>query len=169
MRWLDVAVALAAIGCSQPVNEHASPPTSGSYQITFPSTAVAVASDTVEVLVFDATDPAGMQTGCPTLIAARKSGAPLPKQPVLLHDSGALRTCDLASGGKGVVEVSFGPRTLLAVSQRAGQDYFLGCASQQVSESASSVNLTLAQAVEGTVVPPTTCTALSQKCAGMCQ
>jgi hypothetical protein len=164
-----VAAAAAAtlagvLACSQSVNQHPSPATTGQVQIAFPSTAVAVASEKVQVLVFDATVPG---TDCLSLLVARESGAETPKAPALLLDTGAVDACALA-GGDGALPISYGSRSFLAVAQRGGQDFFTGCAQGDIEADSPPVSITLAEAKIGTHVPPTTCASLSQKCTGGC-
>jgi hypothetical protein len=164
-RVTATAIALcgaALLACSQPVDHVASPPTSAQYQVTFPSTAVAVASDTVQVLVFDAS---ATGADCLSLVTARRTGAQLPKGAALLLDTGAVQTCDLAAG-QGTFQVSYGSRSFFAIAQRAGQDFFTGCTQADVEANIAPVNISLAQDKTGTTVPPTTCTSLSEKCNG---
>jgi hypothetical protein len=149
------------VACSQPVNQVDSPPSDAQYQVSFPSTAVAVASDTVEVLVFDATVEGA---DCLSLVTARESGAGLPKSPVLLHDTGAVPTCQLQDNG--TFPLTYGSRSFFAIAQRGGQDFFAGCAQTDVEANIGPVNISLAQVKTGTTVPTTTCTSLSQKCNG---
>ena len=151
------------VGCTQAVGSQSSPPTSTTYQLRFPSAAVAVASDTLEVMVFDASVPGA---DCLSLAIARKSGEDLPASPVLLRDTGAVSTCTLEqSQGQSTFDVTYGARSFLAIAQRDGRDFFLGCTQATLAEGGSTIDIWLAESSIGTMVPATSCT-LSQKCGG---
>jgi hypothetical protein len=77
-------------------------------------------------------------------------GAVYTGQPVAL--------CDLVkaeSGGttSGDVPLDFGQYAFLAVAQRAGSDFLIGCQTAPISASADTVSISVAQG-QGTVVPP---------------
>jgi hypothetical protein len=163
-RWCPLAAVAAIAGCSRPVDVQASQPASIEYEIVFPSTAAAVTTDSVDILVFDAT---ASGADCLSLITTRQAGAPLPEAPTLLMDSGPISTCQLASGS-GTLDVSFGPRSLLAVAQANGQDLFTGCAQIDLEADSTTVIVPIAQAGTATPLPPTACTSLSQKCHDGC-
>jgi hypothetical protein len=156
------AAAGLAMACSQPVDEHPSPPSITEYDLRFPSTAVAVATESVQVMVFDASVPGA---DCLSLATARQSGVDLPASPVLLADTGAQPICTLTQG-QGTLEVSYGLRSFFAVSQRQGQDFFFGCTQTDLEADNPPVDVWLAEAKVGTTVPVTTCLTLSQKCGG---
>jgi len=148
------------VACAQPVDQRQSLPSSTQYELRFPSTAVAVATETVQVMVFDAS-----VTGadCLSLATARVSGAQLPQSPVLLLDTGSVPICSLA-GGQSTFELSFGARSFLGVAQKGGQDFFYGCTQTDLQPDAGTIDIWLAEARIGTTVPETACTSLSQKC-----
>jgi hypothetical protein len=163
MRRWSAALGLVA-ACAQPVDGQPSPPSDAQYEVRFPSTAVAVATDTLEVMVFDAT-AAGAD--CLSLATARASGAQLPQSPVLLSDTGAMPICGITSDPP-AFQVANGLRSFLAIAQRQGQDYFLGCTQTDLEPDAGPIDIWLAEVKIGTTVPATTCMSLSQKCAGGC-
>jgi hypothetical protein len=139
-------------------------PTSGTYTITFPSTAAAVATDTVQVLVFDAgTSDSG--NICFELITKRKSNQQLPTPIVTTAPT---TPCDLELNGAGAVTIPFGNVAVLVAAQRQGTDFLLGCAVQSLSSDNPTVNVSLTLAGAGVSVPPSTCTNLSPHCKGNC-
>lgn len=159
-----VASAISGAACSQPVSQHASAPASSQYEIVFPSTAAAIATDQVEILVFDTSMP---DTDCLSLLTTRQAGAPLPEAPTLVFDSQAIDTCSLTTGS-GTLDVSFGERSFLVIAQRGGSDLFTGCAQTDLEADSATIVVPIAQAGTATALPDTACTSLSQKCAGGC-
>jgi hypothetical protein len=158
MKRLAAALILA-LGCS---SSSSSGPTTGTYTLAFPSIAAAVAAEQVQVLVFDAAD-AGLTT-CTDLVIARRSKQALPPT---IAESTLVTPCDMAAG-RGQVSVSYGPRAVLAVAERGGADYLIGCAVQQVGAGNAQVPVQLALATTTVAVPPTTCASLTDHCANRC-
>ncbi len=140
-----------------------SPPSAGTYAIVFPSTAAAVSADSVKVFVFDAAD-SGVDRLCPNLVIARRSNQALPSP---LAESRTTPPCDLVLG-KGQITVSYGVRAILAVAQKEGADYLIGCAVQNVAEGSAQVPVQLALASSTVSVPPTTCATLTDHCSNRC-
>src|SRR5438132_11397075 len=87
-------------------------PTSGTYTITFPPTAAAVATDTVQVLVFDA-GAADAGNLCFELITKRKSNQQLP-MPLVTNTP--TTPCDLELNDAGAVTVPFGNVAVLVAA-----------------------------------------------------
>ena len=155
---------LALVGCGSDTDS--SGPSAAAYRIEFPSTAAAVASETVQVFVFDATDASSKGTDCLTLVIKRKSKAALPGA---LAQSVPAAPCELLSGSKGGISgVTYGSRSFLAVTQRGDDDFFLGCSLAEVSDGGPPVEIPLAPAGPTVSVPDTDCTELSEKCSGGC-
>jgi hypothetical protein len=157
---LAALLSAAAPACSA---KDAAAPSAGTYTISFPSTAAAVAADSVKVFVFDAAD-GGAQL-CPTLVIARRSNQALP---TALVEAPAVSPCDLAAG-KGAVTISYGTRAVLAVAQKGPSDFLIGCAIQNIGEGSTQVPVQLALAATTVDVPSTTCGTLGDHCAGRCQ
>lgn len=160
---------LLVAACSAGTNQHPSPPVNETYRVTFPSNAAAVAAETLQVFVFDA---AAAGTDCASLLLKRKSGSDL-GTPLATTDS--LLMCDVFSGEavdggtKGVLPtLTFGSRAFLAVTQRTGKDFFIGCATTNVAADSPPIDLTLGPANATVTVPATSCT-LQTKCAHTCQ
>jgi hypothetical protein len=160
--WIAALGLVAA--CTQPVTHEASPPSSAQYEVRFPSTAAAVATDTLEVLVFDAAATGG---DCLSLATARESGVDLPQSPVLLLDTGAVPICSITPG-QAAFELPYGAVSFFAVAQRQGQDLFLGCTQTDLVPDAGPVDIWLAEAKIGTTLPATACMSLTNWCGGGC-
>lgn len=147
--------ALAGCGDSAPSN--------GSYSLVFPSVAAAVASESVQVFVFDA--PANKRaTLCSELISARRTRRPLNP----LTQGPAVRVCD-AQSGQGELTVGYGDRAFLAVALRQGEDFLIGCALENVGTGDAPTKVFLAPASTKVTVPATTCSTLSDACGGRCK
>lgn len=154
-----LAVVLGVAACSS----EKSPPTEGLYTITFPSTAAAVSTDFVQVYVFDIPD-GGVTTLCPSLIERRRSKQPLPPRIVEIPPT---TPCDLAAGRQQLT-IPYGVRAILAVGQRGGEDYLIGCALESVGDGDAPVEVVLTTFSSSVSIPPTNCRELSQKCQRKC-
>jgi hypothetical protein len=132
----------------------------GTYTLVFPSLSVAVAAQTVEVLVFPAADA---KWQCPTLITAQTLGN-LPT-PIALATPASI--CGLADAGSfaGDLTVGFGSYAVLVVVQKNGAGVAIGCAEQTITAAEPNITVTLEQTA---VPPPTTCSSLSAFCANGC-
>lgn len=138
-------------------------PSKGSYTVVFPSVAAAVASESIQVFVFDA--PADKRTSvCSELVSLRRTRRPL--QP--LAEGPVVRVCD-ATTGEGELTVGYGDRAFLVVATRQGEDFLVGCAIQNVGTGDAPAKVFLAPASTKTAVPVTTCTTLSDACGGRCK
>ena len=159
-RGVALAAALACVcACSA-----ASDPSRIEYDVTFPSTAAAVAADGVEIHVFDAAKPDVAGDVCASLIVRRRTGQDLPAALVARSD---LTPCALRAG-QGALAVSYGSRAFLVVAQRARQDFLIGCAYVELSATTAPVEIPLALFATTIAVPTTTCPSLSDHCAGGC-
>jgi len=158
---LVMLASAGATACSAPVEHVSSPPSNVSYTIQFPSTAAAVAIENMSVQVFAASAP----DFCATLVAKRRSSAELPAP---LAELTSITPCAALSGTGTALTVPNGTVAILVVAKRGGEELLLGCALQEVGAgaSAATVSLTLFDGTKS--IPPTTCTHLSEKCAGRC-
>ena len=132
----------------------------GSYSIQFPSTAAAVATETVEVRVFGAA--AG---GCFTLVQKQQSHQQLPDAIV---KAGPVSPCDMQTSGAGALTLPFGKVSVLAVATRKNADFLIGCGDGDVSASNAVVTVPLSLAGTSVSVPTTTCAELTAHCSGGC-
>jgi hypothetical protein len=154
---------LAVIAGAAACGSEKSPPSEGLYTITFPSTAAAVSTDLVQVYVFDIPD-GGAATLCPNLIGLRRTNQPLPPRLVEIPPT---TPCDLAAGRQQLT-IPYGVRAILAVGQRGGQDYLIGCALESVGDGNAPVEVVLTTFSSAIAIPPTSCRELSQKCQRKC-
>src|SRR6185312_3350686 len=139
-----LSVAAIGVGCGSNKTTVQTPPTAGCYDITFPSPAAAVATDTIQVIVFDASGDAGNL--CFSLVEKRKSHQDLPGA---LQTGQPTATCSLMGSGDagasgGHIDLPYGAYAFLAIGQRQGQDFMLGCALGTFTESASDVSIAVA-------------------------
>ncbi len=159
--WV-LAACLVGLVCLAACGEGA--PSKGSYSLVFPSVAAAVAADSVRVLVFDA--PADKHaTLCADLLQLQKTRG-LPKA---LVEGAPTRVCDAQSGTGAELAVGYGDRAFLAVASRQGADFLVGCAIENVGAGDAPAKVFLAPASTKVIVPPTTCTTLSDACSGRCK
>lgn len=140
------------------------PPTPAELRVQFPSTAAAVSTESLQVLVFDH-DATG---GCLELVQKRRTNQPLP--PALVT-AGPTPSCEFFAGAAPNVRVDYGARSVLIIGQRAAQDWLIGCTEAQVGDEGGvsplvQVPLTLASRTVS--VPATTCTTLGDHCANRC-
>jgi hypothetical protein len=154
------AAALLACGCGT----EKGPPSQGSFTLTFPSTAAAVTTDTVQIFVFEVAD-GGVSALCPSLIERRRSKQQLPPRLLELPPTSP---CDLAAG-KQQLNIPYGVRGLLAVGQRGGEDYLIGCAVEPIGDGDAPVPIQLTMFSSTVAVPSTSCQQLSQKCQRQCK
>lgn len=140
-------------------------PSKGTYAIEFPSTAAAVATDSVQVLVFAVPTPEDRPHLCQDLLRARRSREPL--QPVV--ENPAQGTCAILSGNPATaVNVPYGEHALMAVGVRNGVDFLLGCSIQTIGDGDAPLPIVLSLADPTVGVPDTVCTSVGQFCAEQC-
>jgi hypothetical protein len=154
-----LAIGLVA-SCSS--GSSAAPPTSGIYEVSFPSTAAAVGAQTVQAFVF-ANPSAANKTDCANLIVARQSGAGLPTPEA---QTGQIPICTvLATPAQGQIpNVPYGEVSVLVVTQRSGVDYFTGCVLTTLAEGSAPISVQLEQAVATAHIPSTNCGSVSAFC-----
>lgn len=152
-----VPCALAVGACTA-----ASPgPSPGTYSVSFPSTAAAVATDTVQLLVFEVpTTPLERNNFCQTLIQARKREEP--QKPVLQNQP--VNICELLLGRRPIT-IPYGEKAVLAVARRKGKDFLSGCTIQTFGEGDAPLDIALALVDVGASVPDTDCTRVGDFCA----
>ncbi len=157
------SLAGALVACSAGTSDHASAPSSYTYEIEFPSTQAAVGADTVQVFVFSQSTP---ETDCPSLITDVSSQESLPPT---VAQTNQLALCDVLSGSKGEIpNVTYGDVAFLVVAQRNGANYFSGCALATISASSGPVDVSLTAVSDTTTILPTTCMSVSAFCSQSC-
>lgn len=137
-------------------------PSSGSYNIQFPSTAAAIATDGVQVLVYDV-DARSRAKACDDLLAARKRRDST--RPVVVNASA--NTCELFYG-KRPIEVPYGDKALLAIASRKGEDFLLGCVVGTFAEGSAPVSIRLDLVDASQPVPDSQCATVADFCQRRC-
>lgn len=139
-------------------------PSSGAYTLEFPSTAAAVATNTVQLFVFENLDPATKGNFCAEVISRQRRSEPL---------QASLRgppvdICSLLEG-QGAVTLPYGEVAILAVGERFGKDFLYGCTVQTIGKGDAPVPIALSLASVANPVPPTSCANLGDVCRHACQ
>lgn len=154
------AAALVLVGCS--AGEE--PPSAGTYTIQFPSTAAAVATYTVQLLLFDLpADPGARPAFCQSLIDARKR-RDLPKP---TFQNQPVNICEMSLGRRPVT-VPYGEQAVLAIAQRRESDFMIGCAIQTFGQGDAPVPIAMALVDPANPVPDTKCASVSDFCTVKC-
>lgn len=140
-------------------------PAKGTYTLRFPSTETAVATDTVQLLLFDAPkEPDARATVCADLIASRKRRDTLDAR----ITEAPVNICDLLAGNRPLT-IPFGELVVLAIAQREGQDFLYGCNIQTIGDGDAPLPIALSLADVGRATPATDCTSVDAFCRGACQ
>jgi hypothetical protein len=136
-------------------------PVGGSFTVNFPTLADAVATDTVQVFVY----PYSANMSCQSLFEARATSQSSPSS--FTAQTATVTPCAL-NGGSGSLALPFGEYSFLAVAERKGTDFLIGCAAQTISDTNSVVNISLTLETNTESVPTTSCTTLSAFCSKKC-
>jgi hypothetical protein len=133
------------------------------FTVSFPSFAAAVATDSLQVSIFDAQNSPDL---CHELVRARTAGSTLPSQPLVTGE----RFTPCQAGQVKLPPVTFGDRALLVVGESAGKDVLIGCQHVTMSAGQTELPIPLALAAIGTEgMAPTTCRTLRDHCDGRCR
>ncbi len=160
-RFLGAGAALSflAAACS---SSSAAPP--ATYQLGFASTAIAVATETVEVQVYDAKGREA--TFCNEALVKKRNNQDIG---TVIAQSAPRSPCDVLGGKADALDVGFGIRAFVGIAKRGGQDFLLGCLVTNVGAGTSAPLLLLNYATQSVQpAPATTCQDLSQRCNGGC-
>lgn len=145
-------------------------PSKGAYTIQFPSTAAAVATDFVQVLVFDV-NPGNRAHICEDLIAARLTDASK-LTPSVNPPAPAANICEMRAGRKAVT-IPYGEHALLAIAQKKDRqdvvkDFMIGCAIMTIGEGDAPLAIPVRLVSVNQPVPTTTCGSVGEYCDGKC-
>lgn len=162
---LPIAALAGLVACSA----GEASPSGGTVTMQFPSTQAAVATDFVQLYVFDVNTPAERSSICLDKITARKRKEPL----------GASLTpppwniCELLAGRRPAT-IPYGEKAILAVAQRKDrnnelQDFMLGCSVQTLGDGDAPIPVRLALIDVRTPVPETNCATVGDYCGSRCQ
>lgn len=150
------------VGCSESVQHRASPDSSVEFQVSFSSTAAAIATEALEVDIFVARDGAD----CQSLVLKRRSQQDLPPPEARLSTTPCLVTQE---PGASAARVGYGQFAILVVGKRQGKELVVGCSVAEVGATVSTpANVFLTLFDETSSIPSTACTALSTYCSGTC-
>lgn len=153
----SVAV-LSAAGCST------RDPSEGSYTVTFPSTAAAVATDFVQLLIFDVTD-ANRASICLDKVTARLSD---PTSVTPVQTAAPANICEMNLGRKPIT-FRYGEQAVLAVAQRKDasgllKDFLIGCTVMTIGDGNAPLPIPVHLVSINTPVPTTTCGSVTEFC-----
>lgn len=161
-------VALSAL-CACTAGE--ADPSGGTYTVQFPSTAAAVATDFVQILVFEVKTPQDRASLCQDVITARLTtpGSLEPSVP----PAPAANICEMRAGAKSVT-IPYGEHAILAIAQRKDRqdqlrDFLIGCAIMTVGAGDAPLPIPLRLVSVSAPVPATTCGSVGEFCEGQCQ
>jgi hypothetical protein len=143
-------------------------PTSGIVTMQFPSTQAAVATDFVQLFVFDV-GPDQAASICLDKIQARKRQEPLDAS----LTPPPWNICELLAGRRPAT-LPYGEKAVLAVAQRKDkndqlQDFMIGCAVQTLGDGDAPIPVRLSLVNVGTPVPETNCATVGDYCGSRCQ
>lgn len=157
---LSSFLACCVVACSA-ASEGPSP---GTYSIKFPSTAAAVATDTVQLLIFEVPKASAERADfCQTLIQARKRKDP---QKTVLQNQ-PVNICEMLAGKKPLT-IPYGEKAVLAIAQRKASDFLVGCSIQTFGDGDAPLPIDLALVDVGVAVPDTTCATVGDFCTQKC-
>jgi hypothetical protein len=138
-------------------------PTQGTYTVQFPSTAAAVATDFVQIFVFDVA-PKDRPFICQNLVASRKRKDPL--KPIVTGPQ--LNVCEMLKGAKPIT-VPYGEHAVLAVALRNQDDFMTGCVLQTFGDGQPLLSIPVALVGVDVGVPATTCASVGDRCNTTCK
>ena len=167
MKWLSLLAVAAVVGACT----NTAAPSKGSYTLEFPSTAAAIATDYVQVLVFDA-NGANRDTICGNLITQRLT-SPDSLTPSVNPPAPAANICQMHAGTLPIT-VPYGEHALLAIGEKkkgdaATTDFLIGCALMSIGDGDAPVPIALRLVSVNQPVPQTTCASVGDFCALKCQ
>jgi hypothetical protein len=149
-------------------------PSRGSYTVQFPSTAAAVATDFVQILVFQVKRPEERPTICGDLIAARLTD-PTTLVPTVNPPAPPANICEMRAGRKPIT-VPYGEHALLAIAQRRDpqrpdqlQDFMIGCAIMTFGQGDAPLPIPVKLVSVNQRVPATNCASVGEFCDGLCE
>lgn len=153
------AAAVLGSACTAP----SSGPSTGTYSVSFPSTAAAVATDTVQLLVFDVPTGIDREDFCLSLVQGRKRKDV--QKPVL--QNAPVNICEML-GGRKPITIPYGEKAVLAVAQRKAEDFLSGCVIQTFGDGDAPLDIDVALVDVTNSVPDTTCASVGDFCTGKC-
>jgi hypothetical protein len=151
---------VGSVACTAP----STGPSPGTYSVSFPSTAAAVATDTVQLLVFEVPKSGEDRNDfCLTLIQGRKRQDP--QKPILQNTP--VNICEML-GGRKPITIPYGEKAVLAVAKRKMNDFLIGCSIQTFGDGDAPLDIDLALVDVGVSVPDTPCATVGDFCSQKC-
>jgi hypothetical protein len=145
-------------------------PSQGRYTVEFPTTEAAVATDFVQVFVFDVIDETKRGSLCDDLISTRIT-APATLKPSVDPPAPATNICEMRAGIKPVT-IPYGEHALLAVAQRRNkdqlQDLLIGCTIMTIGDGDAPLPIQLRLVNPTQQLPTTNCASVGDYCGGKC-
>lgn len=158
---MAAAVALLVVACTAPPDG----PSEGKYTVRFPSTAAAVATDTVQLLLYALpSKPAERTNFCQSLIQARKRGDNAIRP---VGSNAPVNLCEMFKGVKPIT-VAYGERAVMGIGRRGADDFLVGCVIQTFGDGDAPLEIELSLVDVTLPVPTTDCTSVSQACEARC-
>lgn len=170
MKILGVGGTVALLALVLAACSSASETSEGTYTVKFPSTAAAVATDFVQILVFDVKSPDLRAGLCQDLITARltEPGSLAPSVP----PAPAVNICAMLAGQKPIT-IPYGEHALLAIAQRKNgeriDDFMIGCALMTIGDGDAPLAIPLRLVSVNAPIPPSTCASVGDFCEQRCQ
>ena len=163
MRRVALGLFLAACTSGQ------ADPSRGIYTVDFPSTSAAVATDFVQILIFDVPVESRAHV-CADLVTARITD-PASLEPSVTP-APAANICEMRAGRKAVA-VPYGEHALLAIAQRKNQqgqieDFLIGCAVMTIGDGDAPLPIPVRLVSVNAPVPTTNCGSVGEYCDGKC-
>ena len=164
MTFVRILAAAAPLALVVACTASSDGPSSGTYTVRFPSTAAAVATDTVQLFVFEPPRGGAERADfCQSLIQARKRKDTLkPNQ-----QNQPVNICELLAGKKPIT-IPYGEKAVLAVAQRKAVDFMAGCVIQTLGDGDAPAAIDLSLLDVSTAVPDTTCSSVTEFCTKQC-
>lgn len=128
------------------------------FQVNFPSTSLAIATEEVKFIVYDDPEPAACQR-----IYLKRITNQTDLPPVVLSTADIL-VCDLALGQSPALQLPLGKHSILAVGLRKGADLLLGCSDVALSSDGGEVVVDLALPSTTPLPSLSSCTSLTDFC-----
>jgi hypothetical protein len=160
------ALLVTCTGLSAPLLTQCAPdPTPASYRIDFKTVEAAIATDFVEVLVYNAT---GIENKiCTDIVSSKREGKEL--TPPQFRSTKSHTPCELWANVTQPMDVSFGSKAFVAIAKRQGTELLIGCKTAAVGPGKAVAVIPMDMFVEGDPLPETKCTRLSDYCGGACR
>jgi hypothetical protein len=142
-------------------------PSQGTYTVTFPSTAAAIATDFVQIFAYDF-KPEERTFACADLVAARlrkdNSAKPVVQGP-------QVNVCELLGGARPIT-LPYGEKAVLAVGiRRTGSnddDFLIGCVIQTFGNGNALLAIPLELVDVQHDVPTSNCKSVGDRCSNAC-